>query len=331
MLSATRCSAVLIPSVGRHHCLRQIRYPLSTSSATASTSNIPDGIATLALNNPKRRNALSSSVLSTMLEKLLKIKSDPATKVLIIKSLDDESQYNGVFCSGHDLQELSFQPDNESKEAYQHRLQDLFQLCSRVMTEINTFPVPTIAQVDGIATAAGCQLVASCDLAVATVSSQFATPGVRIGLFCSTPAVPLVRAVASRKHVMEMLLTGDLISAQRAYEIGLINRIIIVADDDDSHHHVEDDDNDKLQRQQQVSRMLHQEVQSLASTIAEKSSPCIRSGLQTLREQQGMLLTDAYPVAERTMVENLLNPDAKEGIDAFLNKRKPKWTGRKDR
>jgi len=240
---------------------------------------------------------------------LAKAKADASCKVIILKGQDSEIKSNGVFCSGHDLTELRQQP-NENTPQYEQRMTYLFQLCSRVMMELSTFPVPTICQVDGIATAAGCQLVASCDLAVATSASRFATPGVHIGLFCSTPAVPLVRSVASRKHAMEMLLTGDLISAQRAYEIGLINRVVDVGKDDDT----------------DTRNALHDEVQQLASKIASKSTSCIRVGLQTLRQQQSASsLEEAYAVAECTMVDNLLSDDAVEGIGAFLEKRTPHW------
>jgi enoyl-CoA hydratase/carnithine racemase len=188
------------------------------------------------------------------------------------------------------------------------------------MTEISTFPVPTIAQVDGIATAAGCQLVASCDLAIATETSKFGTPGVNIGLFCSTPAVPLLRTVPAKKHAMELLLTGELLSAQRAYDIGLINRIVHIAD-----AAVSNNENESELRQKQLSILLHQEVQSLASIIASKSSGCIRTGLLTLRQQQGLPLEHAYRIAEARMVDDLLGENSKEGIEAFLTKRKPSW------
>lgn len=273
-----------------------------SSKRYLSASASAEGIVSIALNNPHRRNALSTSVLESILEQLETAKADPSTRVIIIKGLGDESQNNGVFCSGHDLKELSQQP-GENPASYQQRMEGIFSLCSRVMSEIATFPVPTIAQVDGIATAAGCQLVASTDLAVATASSRFATPGVHIGLFCSTPAVPVLRTVA-KKHAMELLLTGEMISAQRAYDMALINRIVEYNSNSDE---------------------LHQQVQSLASSIASKSSSCIQTGLQTLRAQQSLPLQEAYQVAERTMTQNLLTGDASEGIEAFLNKRKPSW------
>lgn len=208
----------------------------------------------------------------------------------------------------------------EDQEAYQERMRRLFSLCSKVMTVIATFPVPTIAQVDGIATAAGCQLVASCDLAVATSSSRFATPGVHLGLFCSTPAVPLVRTI-HRKHAAEMLLTGDMILAQRAYDMGLINRIVNLPNNDET----ENDSPDE--RQRKLSTLLHEQVQTLAASIASKSKPCIMTGLHTLRVQQECAhLEDAYSLAEDAMVRNLLTKDAVEGIDAVLGKRAPQWT-----
>jgi enoyl-CoA hydratase/carnithine racemase len=291
------------------HCRLRSRRLSSVSSSIAKASNRkfsaatttspPRGIRSIALNNPQRRNALSTPVLESLLSQLHMAKADPSTRVVVIKGLDDETLPNGVFCSGHDLKELSQRP-HESLEAYQRRMENLFSLCSQVMTEIATFPVPTIAQVDGIATAAGCQLVASCDLALATATSRFATPGVHLGLFCSTPAVPVVRTVA-RKHAMELLLTGDMISAQRAYEMALINRVVGDLHEDP------------------------QQVQNLAASMASKSTVCIQSGLRTLRAQQHLPLHEAYQLAEKAMAENLVSGDAAEGIDAFWKKRKPSW------
>jgi len=289
----------------RHHRRLRLRQPSAMFSSSSTATN-KDGIVSIGINNPQRRNALSSQVLESLQQQLAKAKADASCKVIILKGQDSEIKSNGVFCSGHDLTELRQQPD-ENTPQYQQRMTALFRLCSRVMMELSTFPVPTICQVDGIATAAGCQLVASCDLAVATSASRFATPGVHIGLFCSTPAVPLVRSVASRKHAMEMLLTGDLISAQRAYEIGLINRVVDVGKDGSE-------------------SVLQEEVQQLASKIASKSTSCIRVGLQTLRQQQSASsLAEAYAMAECTMVNNLLSDDAVEGIGAFLEKRTPHW------
>ena len=297
--------------------------PITDASSILSISD--EGIVTLALNNPKRRNALSTTVLHTLLEQLKAIKAHSNAKVVVIKAFDDPSKYNGVFCSGHDLKEMIHDVLQEDQEAYQERMRQLFSLCSKVMTEIATFPVPTIAEVDGIATAAGCQLVASCDLAVATSSSRFATPGVHLGLFCSTPAVPLVRTI-HRKHAAEMLLTGDMIFASRAYDMGLINRIVdLPSNDIISGYETDNDCPDK--RQQKLSSLLHEQVHALAASIASKSKNCIMTGLHTLRAQQECAhLEDAYSLAEDAMVRNLLTKDAVEGIDAFLGKRAPQWT-----
>ena len=291
---------------------------MSAARFSSSNTTAPEnGIASIALNNPSRRNALSSSVLQSLRQQLENIKANRNARVIIIKALDDYSQHNGVFSSGHDLNELRFNAEEEDEESYRDRLRRLFSLCSSVMADIASCPIPTIAQVDGIATAAGCQLVASCDLAVATSTSRFATPGVNIRLFCSTPAVPLVRTVA-KKHATEMLLTGDMISAQRAYEIGLINRVVGLRK--------EDGDNVDQIEQQILSKQLDEEVQKLALKIAGKSSSCIQTGLRTLYVQQTCAsLEDAYKLAEANMVENLLDEDAAEGIDAFLGKRKPNW------
>lgn len=304
-------------------------FATTTSQQQVSTTD-NNGIVIIGLNNPRRRNALSTQVLQSLYDQLQTAKSNPNTKVVIIKSNSDPTiPSTGVFCSGHDLNELQQQQQNctnskkgeqeEDKNQYRTRLQSLFQLCSNVMIEISTFPVPTIAQVDGIATAAGCQLVATCDLAIATSTSKFATPGVNIGLFCSTPAVPLVRTVAN-KHAMEMLLTGDLISAQRAYEIGLINHVVSLPTTTSS------DNPPTKEEHQQLCQLLEENVHNLAMKIANKSKSCNELGLSTLRCQRTLSnLEDAYQVAEQAMIHNLQMDDATEGIDAFLSKRPPSW------
>jgi len=199
-----------------------------------------------------------------------------------------------AFCAGHDLRELRSQPLRPFYEA-------TFQLCSRLMTRIVRLPKPVIARVHGVATAAGCQLVASCDLAVAAETARFATPGVNIGLFCSTPMVALSRAVG-RKPAMEMLLTGDLISARRAYELGLINRVVPETELDAS-------------------------VTALAQQIVAKSPLTLAIGKEAFYRQADMNLDDAYAYASDVMTRNMLARDAAEGIDAFLGKREPHWTG----
>ena len=222
--------------------------------------------------------------------------SNKHTKVIIVKS-----SHPVVFSSGHDLNELvpnAKESDASDESLTEHHI-DLFNLCSQVMLKVHNAPQPVIAEINGIATAAGCQLVASCDLAVASDDSQFATPGVNIGLFCSTPAVPLARTLAP-KHAMEMLLTGDMITAHRATEIGLINRVV-------------------------KKQHLSTHVMQLAEQIAMKSKSAIRMGKQTFRRQVTMNVEDAYALTGTTMVDNMGTVDAKEGISAFLQKRTPTW------
>jgi enoyl-CoA hydratase/carnithine racemase len=199
-----------------------------------------------------------------------------------------------AFCAGHDLREIRANPTRADYEA-------VFALCSRLMQRIVRLPKPVIARVHGVATAAGCQLVASADLAVAADTARFATPGVNIGLFCSTPMVALSRAVG-RKAAMEMLLTGDLISAQRAREIGLINRVV-------------------------PENALDDAVLSLAHQIAAKSPLTVAIGKEAFYRQAEMDLAEAYDYAAQVMTRNMLARDAAEGIDAFLSKREPSWTG----
>jgi len=249
------------------------------------------------LNHPARRNALSSTMLSALGEQMDIVTSNEATKVIVIKS-----SHPAVFSSGHDLGELV--PSTKGAAAptddivYANHVK-LFSLCSEVMLKVHDAPQPVIAEVNGIATAAGCQLVATCDLAIASDDAQFATPGVSIGLFCSTPAVPLARTVAP-KHAMEMLLTGDMISASRAHDIGLINRVVEKKD-------------------------LHNVVTELAEQIAQKSKSAIRIGKDAFRKQVNMNLQDAYDHTGATMIDNMGTHDAKEGISAFLEKRTPTW------
>ena len=247
-----------------------------------------DNIATLTLNRPAARNALSMGLMEALDSELAMIADDPAVKVVIIAA-------NGpAFCAGHDLREIRANPSRAAYEA-------VFALCSRLMQRIVRLPKPVIAQVHGVATAAGCQLVASADLAVAADTARFATPGVDIGLFCSTPMVALSRAVG-RKPAMEMLLTGDLVPAARARDLGLINRVVADAD-------------------------LRQATLDLASQIASKSPLTVAIGKEAFYRQLEMDLPDAYTYASEVMTRNMLARDAEEGIDAFLTKRRPHWTG----
>ena len=245
-----------------------------------------DGICELTINRPAAYNALSIECMETLQAALEDIREDSGVKVVIISGSGNR------FCAGHDLKELS---DNRSRDFYEQT----FATCSRLMMSIIASPKPFIAKVRGIATAAGCQLVASCDLAVAAADAKFATPGVNIGLFCSTPMVAVSRTVA-RKHAMEMLLLGDFISAQRAYEIGLINRV------------VPPDEVDSI-------------AMDFAGAIASKSAPTLRIGKHAFQEQIDRDLQSAYEYCNQVMVNNMLAGDAKEGISAFLAKRLPEW------
>jgi enoyl-CoA hydratase/carnithine racemase len=247
-----------------------------------------DNVAILTLNRPEARNALSMGLMQALDDALVAIGEDRSIHAVIIGA-------NGpAFCAGHDLREIRANPTRADYEA-------VFALCSRLMQRIVRLPKPVIARVHGVATAAGCQLVASADLAVAADTARFATPGVNIGLFCSTPMVALSRAVG-RKVAMEMLLTGDLIPAQRAREIGLINRVVSEAELDGA-------------------------VLSLAHQIAAKSPLTVAIGKEAFYRQAEMDLAEAYDYAAQVMTRNMLARDAAEGIDAFLSKREPSWTG----
>lgn len=246
------------------------------------------GVCTLTLNRPQARNALSVALMTALQNELDAVKADKSIRVVIIAA-------NGpAFCAGHDLKEMRANPQREFYEA-------LFTQCSRLMTSIIELPQPVIARIHGIATAAGCQLVATCDLAIAADSVRFATPGVNIGLFCSTPMVALSRAVG-RKHAMEMLLTGDMIDAQRAYEFGLINRVVSAGELDAS-------------------------IDELAAKMAAKSPLTLAIGKEAFYHQAEKDLASAYAYCSEVMTRNMLARDAEEGIDAFLEKRTPEWRG----
>jgi enoyl-CoA hydratase/carnithine racemase len=247
-----------------------------------------DGIALLTLNRPAARNALSMALMQALDAELQAIATDTAVNVVVIAGAGP------AFCAGHDLRELRSRPD---RAAYD----DVFGLCARLMLRVVRLPKPVIARVHGVATAAGCQLVASCDLAVAADTARFATPGVNIGLFCSTPMVALSRAVG-RKAAMEMLLTGDPIDAARAREIGLVNRVVPEA-------------------------ALDHAVADLASQIAAKSPLTLAIGKEAFYHQAELGLDEAYRYAAEVMTRNMLARDATEGIDAFLDKRPPSWSG----
>ncbi len=244
-----------------------------------------DGIAWLTLNRPNARNALSAPLLTALEAALADVEADRAIRVVVIAGAGP------AFCAGHDLREL--------RGLQQAAQAALFAQCSRVMQRIIGLRVPVIARVHGIATAAGCQLVASCDLAVAADTARFATPGVDIGLFCSTPMVALSRAVG-RKAAMEMLLTGEMLDAHRAAALGLINHAVPEAALDDT-------------------------VRALAQKIASKSPVTVGLGKPAFYAQAEMPLADAYAYAAAVMLRNMQERDAHEGIDAFLEKRAPVW------
>ena len=246
-----------------------------------------DGVAWLTMNRPSARNALSMELMTAMDAALADIETDPAIRAVVIAGAGPG------FCAGHDLREVRSDPSRDAYDA-------LFALCGRLMQRIVALPKPVIARVHGIATAAGCQLVASADLAIAADTARFATPGVNIGLFCSTPMVALSRAVG-RKAAMEMLLTGDPISAGRALEIGLVNRV--VAED-----------------------ALDAAVEDLAARIARGSPTAIAMGKRAFQRQADMDLPAAYDFAAGVMTENMLAHYAEEGIDAFLQKRPAVWS-----
>jgi len=250
-----------------------------------------DAVLTLTLNRPGARNALSEGVIAALQAALDDAGHDPTVRVVVIAA-------NGpAFCAGHDLKEMA--PHWRDGDRGRHYYDRLMKQCSRMMQTIVRLPKPVIAQVHGIATAAGCQLVASCDLAVATEDARFATPGVNIGLFCSTPMVALSRNVA-RKEAMEMLLTGDMMPAARAREIGLINRVA-------------------------PAETLRAEALKLAQQIAGKSRATVAIGKEAFYRQLEMPLSAAYDYASEVMTRNMLEADAEEGICAFIDKRDPKW------
>ena len=246
-----------------------------------------DGVVRLTLNRPEKRNAVSFELLTQLERALAAIEADQEARVVVVGSRGP------VFCSGHDLGEMV----GQTEESYR----ELFALCSRVMLGFRRLPQPVIARVQGIATAAGCQLVAACDLAVAAEDAVFATPGVKIGLFCTTPMIPLVRAVPA-KAAMEMLLTGEAIPARRALEIGLVNRVVPAA-------------------------QLDTAVKALTDKIIAMSPFVIATGKRAFYEIEGLAEPDAYARAVTVMTCNAVHPDAQEGISAFLQKRAPRWSG----
>ena len=252
------------------------------------------GITTLTLNRPAARNALSFAMLGALADALAGIAADASVRVVILAA------EGPVFCAGHDLREITARrADPDGGRAF---FEAAMRRCAQVMQAIVALPQPVIAQVQGVATAAGCQLVATCDLAVASDAARFCTPGVDIGLFCSTPAVALSRAVAA-KPAMEMLLTGEMIGAEHAERIGLVNRVVPAA-------------------------RLAEETMALATHIAARSAHTVRIGKAAFHRQRGLPLDQAYEHCAAVMTGNLLAEDAIEGIGAFLDKRPPVWRDR---
>lgn len=246
-----------------------------------------DGVVTLTLNRPTARNALSLALMAAVQAELDAIEADGVTRVVVLAGAGP------AFCAGHDLREIRTMEPGAAHRA-------LFAACSRLMLRITSLRCPVIAQVHGIATAAGCQLVATCDLAVAADTARFATPGVNIGLFCSTPMVALTRAVG-RKAAMAMLLTGEAADAAEALRLGLVNRVVPEAE-------------------------LAASTAALAGGIAGKSRVTVAIGKQAFYRQAEMGLAEAYDYASGVMAHNMGTADAAEGIDAFLQKRVPSWS-----
>ena len=249
-----------------------------------------DAVLRLTLQNPPA-NALSFEVMEALQGELDGARNDESIRVIVVAA------GGKLFSAGHDLKQMTaHRTDPDRGRAY---FEQTFALCSRLMQSVVEHPKPVIAEVDGIATAAGCQLVASCDLAVASDQSRFGVNGIDVGLFCATPAVALTRNV-SGKRAMEMLLTGEMIDAETALDFGLVSRVVPSAE-------------------------LTSTVDQLARTIAGKSPFAIKLGKKAVREQTGLDLADAYASASRGMVENMLAADAEEGISAFFEKREPHW------
>lgn len=248
-----------------------------------------DGVSVLTLNRPAQFNALSEEVLTALQAALDAVAQTPAVRVVVIAG-------NGrAFCAGHDLKQMRARPERDYYRA-------LFRQCSRLMLTIHRLPQPVIAKVHGIAAAAGCQLVGACDLAVAADGASFGTTGIRYGLFCSTPAVALSRNVP-RKNAFEMLVTGELVGAETARELGLVNRVVPAAG-------------------------LDAAVDELAAAIVAKSRTAVASGKRLFYLQLPLDLEEAYELAGENMACDMMSDDAAEGIDAFIDKRAPRWRHR---
>jgi enoyl-CoA hydratase/carnithine racemase len=264
---------------------------MPTQSDALVTLGIEAGVATITLNASRSRNALSLAMLDALAAALADIGGDPSIRCVVLAAMGP------AFCAGHDLKELT--AARAGADGGRAFFEDTMARCAGVMRALIALPQPVIAAVEGVATAAGCQLVATCDLAIAGEAARFCTPGVDIGLFCSTPAVALARNVA-RKHAMEMLLTGEAIDAATAARIGLVNRLVPAGD-------------------------ALAEASALARLVASKSTRAITLGKKAFYAQIDRPLDEAYALASRAMVENLMEADAREGADAFIGKRAPRW------
>lgn len=244
------------------------------------------GVVTLTLNDPVRFNALGASMLEALQSALTELATDTGVRVVVLAA------QGKAFCAGHNLKDMAAHPQLDY-------YQDLFAQCSRMMLSIARLPVPVIARVQGMATAAGCQLVAQCDLAVASTQASFATSGIQYGLFCATPSVPLVRNIPF-KQAMEMLLTGDFMDAETAQSQGLVNRVV-------------------------APEELDAEVEKLVQAIVQKPATAVRMGKELLYRQRELGLQAAYQLAGEVMACNMMDADAQEGAQAFAQKRVPHW------
>ncbi len=271
-----------------------IRPTVPATNAPLLLRTDEGAVAVLTFNRPQTRNLLTEGMLGALREAFTAIAGDRKVRAVVLAA---EGQ---VFCAGHDLREMTaHRSDADGGRGY---FKQLFDTCSTMMQQVVNLPQPVIAAVEGTATAAGCQLVAACDLVIASSTAKFGTSGINVGLFCSTPMVAVSRKV-SRKHAMELLLTGDLIPAPEAYRIGLVNRVV------------------------EPGRALA-EATALARKIAEKTPAAIRLGKQAFYRQAEMSMADAYRLTSDVMADNMMEPDTIEGITAFFEKRKPNWDDR---
>lgn len=253
--------------------------------------NDTDAVASLKMNAPERLNALSDEMLAALQAEFDTLRDDRSIRAVIL------SGEGKAFCAGHDLKQMT--AGRQSEDGGKAYFQDLFARCAQMMLSIQSLPQPVIAQVHGIATAAGCQLVATCDLAVAAEGTRFGVNGVNIGLFCSTPMVALSRNIP-RKRAFEMLTTGDFISAEKAAELGLVNRVV-------------------------PEMLLEHETTTLAGQLADKLGSAVKIGKQAFYKQLDMSIEEAYAYTGEVMAQNMLHRDTEEGISAFIEKRPPNW------